>query len=126
MGGGSGKKETRITSGVCCCFLFFPPTFRLPSSPVLKLFGFQMDTACRAVMDPAHSAGYPALFIDIKHKPTVFHIDCWKKIMMGLYFEITEPESNRQLDLIEVKVTKHVTLAPLVGFKILLQSLSST
>ena len=84
---------------------------------------FQMEAAYRAVKDPAHSEGYPALFIDIQHKPIVFHIDFWKKILLGLYFEITEPESNRQLDLIEVTVTKHVTLAPLIGFKVLLQSL---
>ena len=94
--------------------------------PFLSLVHFQMDTAIRALRDPSHSTGYPALFIDIQHKPTVFNIDCWKKIMIGLYFEITEPESNRQLDLIEVKVTKLVTSVTLAGFKILLQSLSST
>ena len=83
----------------------------------------QMDAAIRAVKDPSNSMGYPCLYIDIKKKPVVFDIDCWKKIMISLHFEITEPEGNRELDLIEVTITKHVGLGALHGLKVFLQSL---
>ncbi|XP_070196261.1 uncharacterized protein [Littorina saxatilis] len=91
----------------------------------LSFLAENIDTAMKAVKDPSHSLGYPALCIDIKHKPLVFNLDCWKKIMIALHFDLTEPEGSQQLDLIEVKVTDNVTLPPLAGFKILLKSLSS-
>ncbi|KAK7501073.1 hypothetical protein BaRGS_00007558 [Batillaria attramentaria] len=82
-----------------------------------------MDTAIRAVQDPDGSLGYPSLYIDVRAKPRTINIDHWKKILLGLHFDLTEPEGNRDIDLIEVKITKYVTLALLSGFKLLLQSL---
>lgn len=82
-----------------------------------------IETAVRAVQDPKNSPGHPSIFIDVKTKPRVINIDHWKNILLGLHFDLTEPEGLRDIDLIEVKVTKYVTLAMLSGFKLLLQSI---
>lgn len=84
-----------------------------------------MDTAIVAVEDPSQSVGYPALYIDVKHKPQIFDQQHWKDIMIALHFDITEPEGRHDFDLIEVKVTRQVTLGSLLGFKFLLHCLSN-
>ncbi|KAL8584576.1 hypothetical protein ACOMHN_002306 [Nucella lapillus] len=106
---------------------------RLLSGYIMPLHAYQalafleknMDTAIVAVEDPSQSLGYPALFIDITPKPQLFDLQHWKDILIALHFDITEPEGNHDLDLVEVKVTRQVTLGSLLGFKFLLQCLSN-
>ncbi|XP_076463225.1 uncharacterized protein LOC143295420 isoform X3 [Babylonia areolata] len=84
-----------------------------------------MDTAIIAVQDPTQSLGYPALCINIDHKPQIFDLQHWKGIMYALHFELTEPDGRHDIDLVEVKVTRQVTLGSLLGFKFLLHCLSN-
>lgn len=83
----------------------------------------QMNTAMLAVQDHSTCPGYPSLFINMRSKPSIFPIDAWKHILLSLHFDLTEPEGNRDLDLIEVNVTANVTLPLLQGFTLILQSL---
>ncbi|XP_025109585.1 uncharacterized protein LOC112573429 isoform X2 [Pomacea canaliculata] len=82
-----------------------------------------MNTAMLAVQDHSTCPGYPSLFINMRSKPSIFPIDAWKHILLSLHFDLTEPEGNRDLDLIEVNVTANVTLPLLQGFTLILQSL---
>ncbi|XP_041358660.1 uncharacterized protein LOC121375325 [Gigantopelta aegis] len=82
-----------------------------------------VDTAIRALKDPEHSPGYPALCIETKRMPAILDLDCWKFILIGLNFEITEPEGNHRLDYMEVQVTEKVTMSSLLGLRIMLDSL---
>ena len=43
--------------------------------------------------------------------------------MIGLNFEITEPEGNHRLDYMEVRLTEKVTMSSLLGLRIMLDSL---
>jgi hypothetical protein len=85
----------------------------------------QITTAYHSIQHPEHALGYPAIKIDVARKPVVFDIHLWKKILIALHFEITEPEGNRQADLIEIKITQNVTPRSLKAFTSFLQSMTS-
>ncbi|XP_071118681.1 uncharacterized protein [Haliotis cracherodii] len=82
-----------------------------------------IHSAIEAIRSPHLFPGFPCLYVHVDRKPVVFDIDLWKIILIAINFELTEPEGNRHLDLIEVKVTDKVTLPSLIGFHQLLKNI---